>query len=257
MIRRGIFLLALVYAGCKGHKNCGDGSVAVPSEDPDGGMTCVAEPNGDGGDDGPHLPPMDAHGDSHADARVDGPPGGFCGDGICNSGESCSTCPTDCGSCCGNGICDNGETCSTCPSDCVCPPDAAPPDAGLMSCPTPLSYSGMVTASTAGFPHCTQPTLCATGTTTGPDVIYQFVPTVSGSCHAQTTFSTTTLDTILMVRTSELGTDLACNDDNGMNMTPSLASYVTWTATAFTTYYIFVTGFNNTSGTYTLQITCP
>jgi flagellin-like protein len=47
-----------------------------------------------------------------------------CGDGICNNGDTCSTCPTDCGICgnsggyCGDGICNNGETCSTCPTDC-------------------------------------------------------------------------------------------------------------------------------------------
>ncbi len=50
----------------------------------------------------------------------------FCGDGSCNNGETCSTCPGDCGACsgsCGDGSCNNGETCSTCPGDCgACPP---------------------------------------------------------------------------------------------------------------------------------------
>ena len=43
-----------------------------------------------------------------------------CPNGICDAGETCSTCPGDCGTCitCGNGSCDNGETCSTCPGDC-------------------------------------------------------------------------------------------------------------------------------------------
>src|SRR6516165_5963939 len=135
MIRRGILLLVLVYAGCKGHKSCGDGSVAVPSEDPDGGVTCVAAPDEEGGtSDGPH-------GDANhlPDGHVDGPPGGFCGDHICNANETCSTCPTDCGSCgpvCGDGICSSGETCASCPQDCFCPPDAAMPDAP-MNCPPP------------------------------------------------------------------------------------------------------------------------
>jgi hypothetical protein len=49
-----------------------------------------------------------------------------CGDGTCNFGETCSTCPGDCGVCppvCGDGACNGTETCSTCPGDCgVCPP---------------------------------------------------------------------------------------------------------------------------------------
>jgi hypothetical protein len=59
----------------------------------------------------------------------------YCGDGNCNTNETCSTCPGDCGSCgngggggggttyayCGDGSCNNGEACSTCPQDCgVC-----------------------------------------------------------------------------------------------------------------------------------------
>ncbi len=39
----------------------------------------------------------------------------FCGDGICNDTENCSTCPEDCGFCegveCGNNITETGETC--------------------------------------------------------------------------------------------------------------------------------------------------
>lgn len=47
-----------------------------------------------------------------------------CGDGTCNPGETCSSCPQDCGSCatCPDGFCDNGENCLSCPADCgVCP----------------------------------------------------------------------------------------------------------------------------------------
>lgn len=36
------------------------------------------------------------------------------------TGEDCSNCPQDCGSCCGDGYCNpnHGETCITCPQDC-------------------------------------------------------------------------------------------------------------------------------------------
>jgi hypothetical protein len=49
-----------------------------------------------------------------------------CGDGVCSPGESCSTCPVDCGECgigCGDGTCESDEDCSACASDCgVCAP---------------------------------------------------------------------------------------------------------------------------------------
>lgn len=50
-----------------------------------------------------------------------------CGDGTCDVGETCTTCPADCpsfplsGSACGNGLCEagDGEDCVSCPSDCA------------------------------------------------------------------------------------------------------------------------------------------
>lgn len=47
--------------------------------------------------------------------------GGFCGDGACGAGESCSSCATDCGPCggtCGDGTCSATESCQTCATDC-------------------------------------------------------------------------------------------------------------------------------------------
>lgn len=47
-----------------------------------------------------------------------------CGDGSCETEETCETCPDDCGACetdiCGDGTCDGtqGETCDTCAADC-------------------------------------------------------------------------------------------------------------------------------------------
>ncbi|MEO1269053.1 MAG: EGF domain-containing protein, partial [Myxococcota bacterium] len=50
----------------------------------------------------------------------EGCPGG-CGDGVCRDGETCTTCPGDCGECpseCGDEVCGLGESCVTCPDDC-------------------------------------------------------------------------------------------------------------------------------------------
>lgn len=47
-----------------------------------------------------------------------GPIGPACGDGACDGGETCGSCPDDCGTCCGDGICGGGETCQSCEVDC-------------------------------------------------------------------------------------------------------------------------------------------
>ncbi|HZF47733.1 MAG TPA: hypothetical protein VE093_03730 [Polyangiaceae bacterium] len=50
--------------------------------------------------------------------------GPVCSDGTCAPGETCMSCPKDCGPCvvCGDGKCDASETCTTCAGDCgPCP----------------------------------------------------------------------------------------------------------------------------------------
>lgn len=59
-----------------------------------------------------------------------------CGDGLCNGGETCMTCATDCGACppsCGDGVCGSAETCTSCPPDC----GACPPRCGDGTCQSP------------------------------------------------------------------------------------------------------------------------
>jgi hypothetical protein len=44
-----------------------------------------------------------------------------CGNGVCDSDETCLNCQFDCGACapvCGDGVCNGAETCSTCSVDC-------------------------------------------------------------------------------------------------------------------------------------------
>ena len=41
--------------------------------------------------------------------------------GICDTGEDCSSCPNDCDPSCGDGTCECGETSSSCCNDCPCP----------------------------------------------------------------------------------------------------------------------------------------
>jgi hypothetical protein len=58
--------------------------------------------------------------DSPGQGGEGGGGGEYCGDGTCNGGETCSTCPKDCGFCamCGVGLCGAGQTCQTCPVGC-------------------------------------------------------------------------------------------------------------------------------------------
>lgn len=86
-----------------GDTRCGSGNMLE---------TCVADADGCGTWDGGVACATDS---SCADGVCVAP---SCGDGTCQSSESCSNCQQDCGDCCGNGSCDNGETCSSCQQDC-------------------------------------------------------------------------------------------------------------------------------------------
>jgi hypothetical protein len=71
------------------------------------------------------TPVEDAPGTDVVAPPTDVPPVPSCGDGSCGEGESCTSCPSDCGPCaprCGDGMCATSETCTSCPGDCgPCP----------------------------------------------------------------------------------------------------------------------------------------
>ncbi|MFH1448007.1 MAG: hypothetical protein ABIG39_04030 [Candidatus Micrarchaeota archaeon] len=55
------------------------------------------------------------------DVNLSALPPPTCGSGACDPGETCASCPGDCGicpTCNGNGVCDVGENCLNCPGDC-------------------------------------------------------------------------------------------------------------------------------------------
>jgi hypothetical protein len=127
---------------CNGVETCGDDGIChngTPLVCEDDGNPCtddVCSENAGGCDHPNNEKPCD-DGDvcTTADSCHDGvcvpgpvdpectPPPSGCGNGTCDEGETCGTCPGDCGECppggsqCGNGVCDAGEDCGC--SDCA------------------------------------------------------------------------------------------------------------------------------------------
>lgn len=82
-----------------------------------------------------------------------------CGNQICSPGESCTSCPADCGSCgavCGNGLCEGGESCSSCSGDC-----GACPSGG--TCGNGVCESGESCETTGGGGDCQPDCGCCSG----------------------------------------------------------------------------------------------
>ena len=98
--------------------------------------------------------------------------GPTCGDKVCDDGETCETCPIDCGLCptCGDGTCDNGETCSNCPQDCgvcsTCGDGKCTPPETCLSC----------------APDCGPCPSCGDGTCTPPGENCYTCPADCGKC---------------------------------------------------------------------------
>jgi 3D (Asp-Asp-Asp) domain-containing protein len=113
--------------------DCAAQGLTCAYQDATVGYNCVA-----GYGDAPAPAPAPTCGDGWCDTGEDcsscpsdcgacpsGGGGPTCGDGWCDAGEDCSSCPSDCGACsggggptCGDGWCDAGEDCSSCPADC-------------------------------------------------------------------------------------------------------------------------------------------
>lgn len=103
-------------------------------------------------------------------------PTGYCGDKICQSTESSSSCATDCGStppiiCNGNGVCDGSETTANCPADCkaaaVCGNGTCESGETTSSCtsdcgppPAPKCPENTYTNNTGGCNYTTCPSGC-------------------------------------------------------------------------------------------------
>ena len=80
-----------------------------------------------------------------------------CGDGKCNSIETCDSCPADCGDCCANQACDYEETCDTCPADCggpCCGQGGCQTEFGEDKCSCPEDCGDPCTGTECGTDGC-------------------------------------------------------------------------------------------------------
>src|SRR5204863_3606347 len=93
----------------------------------------------------------------------------------------------------------------------------------------------------------------------GPEKVFKWTPTVSGTATIQTCGSGTNFDTILYMRSGTCtGAEVACNDDSCANSTGlARASKITPTVTAGVAYYIVVDGYGGAAGTFALTVTSP
>lgn len=122
--------LVLAAPACSSSSGRDDGSAS------DSGIT-TASMTGDTGSEGTDAPTSSASSSS-------GPTGDpACGDATCAPGETCESCPADCGGCddaCGDGVCDPGEACDGCPDDCpqcaeLCGNGLCNPGEACVACP--------------------------------------------------------------------------------------------------------------------------
>ena len=107
------------------------------------------------------------------------------------------------------------------------------------------------TGTTVGADNLAQPS-CGFSSSESPDAIFSWRPTRDGAYTLSTSGSD--FDTVVAVydACNEAATDVACNDDGGDGST----SEAEFSATAFNTYYVVVTGYKTAQeGNYVLNIT--
>ncbi|MDQ3031798.1 MAG: hypothetical protein M3Y87_05225, partial [Myxococcota bacterium] len=109
----------------------------------------------------------------------------------------------------------------------------------------PITANGTYTGTTVG--RAASYTGTCGSTSTSADVVYSITARTTGTITVTTCGSS--FDTVLYHSTA-CGGAIGCNDDSC-----SLGSSISIAATAGTTYYVVIDGYNGASGTYTLNVT--
>src|SRR5436305_953812 len=129
---------------------------------------------------------------------------------------------------------------------------------GSGTCSSPIvipSSGGTLTGATSGASA-----LSGTcGNATGPEKVFRWTPTASGTATIQTCGSGTNFDSVVYMRSGTCtGAEIACNDDGCANSTGlGRASNITPAVTAGHTYYIVVDGYGSGQGTFSLTVVPP
>ncbi len=100
-----------------------------------------------------------------------------CGDGLCTGSEGTTDCPEDCGSLCGDGVCNGSETAANCPADCAA---TCVPDGQGAPCTSTTDCCSGVGNCTGGKPSnrvcAATPSVCGDGVVEGDEECEAGVP---------------------------------------------------------------------------------
>ncbi|HEY4179206.1 MAG TPA: hypothetical protein VGM90_20320 [Kofleriaceae bacterium] len=135
-------------------------------------LGCTDSSSGSGddqtGDDGPSCGDgVCSSTESPSSCQTDCPVTASCGDGTCSGSETATSCPDDCGlqAFCGDGLCSGDETSANCTADCgtgaVCGDGVCNGTESSTSCPGDCAASNTCTSAPD---TCTGDNVCVTGT---------------------------------------------------------------------------------------------